>query len=327
MNRDVLERHQVWFYLAGVVIGLAAGSLSPELGKAVESLVRPVIAVLLFATFTQIPLNALGDAVRDRRALAAMLIGNFLVMPAIVWALVQLVPDDPALRLGLLLVLLVPCTDWFITFTQLGGGDAARATAASPLLLVAQLLLLPIYLAIFTEQGASAVFAPAEVWPALLVIGAPLLLAVALARPLDRSKAGRAWRERMGLGPVPLLASVIALVAAAHVRAALDAAALLPIVAAVCVGYLIAAGAVAIVLGRMLSLADTQARTLVFSLATRNSFLVLPFALALPDEAGPVAIVIVMQSLIELFGMIFLVWFAPRYIHGGRTTSADNHVP
>lgn len=38
------------------------------------------------------------------------------------------------------------CTDWFITFTQLGRGNTARTIAVTPLNLLLQLLLLPVYL-------------------------------------------------------------------------------------------------------------------------------------------------------------------------------------
>ena len=156
--RESLERHQVWCYLVGAGAGLAVGLVAPGAGERAEPLVWPVIALLLFATFTQIPATALASAVRDRRFLVTSLIANFVVMPPIVWGLVSLTPDDPALRIGLLLVLLAPCTDWFISFTQLGGGDASRATASSPVLLIAQLLLLPLYLAAFTGGDTTAVF-------------------------------------------------------------------------------------------------------------------------------------------------------------------------
>lgn len=316
MSRELLERFQVWFYLAGAVLGLALGSLSPSIGATVEALVWPVIAVLLFATFTQIPVTALREAVRDQRFLTAALVGNFVLIPLVVWGLVQLVPQDAALRLGLLLVLLVPCTDWFITFTQLGQGDASRATAASPLLLVVQLLLLPVYLALFTDGRATSVFTLAELWPALLVIGVPLGLAVALARWFEASPGGRRVRGALGVWPVPALSVVIALVAAAHVGAALESLALFPVVAVVVVAYLVVALALAAVLARVFALGTGETRTLAFSLGTRNSFLVLPFALALPEGWAVVPIVIVMQSLLELFGMIFFLWFVPRYVHG-----------
>ncbi|RCV92139.1 hypothetical protein [Vreelandella rituensis] len=50
---------------------------------------------------------------------------------------------------GVLLVLLVPCTDRFINFTHLGKGDAGQSIAAAPVLLLVQLLALPIHLCLF----------------------------------------------------------------------------------------------------------------------------------------------------------------------------------
>ena len=65
-------------------------------------------------------------------------------------------------------------------------------------------------------------------------------------------------------------------------------------------------------IGRAFKLPVPQARTLLFTLSTRNSFVVLPFALALPVAWELAAIVIVFQSLIELFGMLALLWLVPR---------------
>jgi len=95
------------------------------------------------------PLNHISDALRDHRFLLAAVVGNFLVVPLLVWALMSLLPDQPAVHLGVVLVLLVPCTDWFITFTHLGGGDTRHAIAFSPISLLLQILLLPLYLWLF----------------------------------------------------------------------------------------------------------------------------------------------------------------------------------
>lgn len=99
-------------------------------------LLWPTLTLLLYATFVQVPLLHLRKAFRDHR----------FVLPAVAWILVQWLPPDPPLRLGVLLVLLVPCTDWFITFSQLGGGNVPRAIAVTPIYLLLQLLLLPFYL-------------------------------------------------------------------------------------------------------------------------------------------------------------------------------------
>ena len=131
-SRLALERRQAWLYLAGILAGLTLGIQAPSVGPLFDTLLWPVLGVLLYTTFVQVPLLHLRDAFRDLRFVLALLLGNFVLIPLLAWGLVLLLPDDPALRLGVLLVLLVPCTDWFITFTQLGRGDTARAIAVTP---------------------------------------------------------------------------------------------------------------------------------------------------------------------------------------------------
>ena len=45
---------------------------------------------------------------------------NFLAIPLLVAGLTLLLPADPMLRLGVLLVLLTPCIDYVVTFAHLG---------------------------------------------------------------------------------------------------------------------------------------------------------------------------------------------------------------
>jgi hypothetical protein len=156
-----------------------------------EMLLWPALGLLLYATFTQIPLTRLSTALRDGRFLTALLLGNFVLIPLIVGLVTALIPMEPALRLGVLLVLLVPCTDWFITFTHLGGWDAQRAIGATPIILLAQLLLLPVYLWLFMGEQAIEL---ATSRPLLLafagLIVVPLLLAWITERATERNAGG-----------------------------------------------------------------------------------------------------------------------------------------
>lgn len=325
MRRETLERQQVWCYLGAVALGLVIGTVWPQAGHAVETLVWPVLAMLLYATFTQVPLVSIPAAFTDGRFLATALAGNFVLIPVLVWGLVRLTPDDDALRLGLLLVLLVPCTDWFITFSQLGRGDATRATALTPITLLLQLALLPLYLWLMAGTEISVVFAPRDVWPALVVVLAPLALAGITEVWLGRHAERRRFQDHLAWWPVPLLAVVILLVATAHVGAVRDAAHLLPVVVAVAVGFLAGGLLIAKGLSLVVRLPTGQGRTLAFSLGTRNSFIVLPFALSLPAGWETAAIVIVVQSLVELFGMVFCLWFVPHRLFPDRT-ARDHRV-
>src|SRR3546814_7830471 len=69
---------------------------------------------MLFVTFLQVPVAALGQAMRSLRFLAVLLGVNFIFVPLLVAGLLPLAPDDPLLRLGILIVLLCPCIDYVV---------------------------------------------------------------------------------------------------------------------------------------------------------------------------------------------------------------------
>ena len=69
---EQLERHQVWLYLVAILSGMAIGWSSPEQTRDWELLLWPVLGVLLYTTFTQVPLIHLRLAFRDGRFLAAL---------------------------------------------------------------------------------------------------------------------------------------------------------------------------------------------------------------------------------------------------------------
>lgn len=313
MTREQLERGQVWLYLAAIAIGLGVGALAPGLAPGFEAALWPALMLLLYVTFVQVPLWHLRAAFADRRFVAAVLLGNFLVLPLAVWALLGVLPEHPAVRLGVLLVLLVPCTDWFITFSQLGGGDVPRALAVTPANLLLQLLLLPFYLWLMLDGTPAVVLTPAEAWPALLVVLLPLLCAALSERWIEARRERAVLRARLAGWPVPLLAWVVFLIADAQARQAREALALLPVLVPVFVAFLLLAALLAKVLARGFGLPVAQGRTLAFSFGTRNSFVVLPFALGLPAGWEMAALVVVVQSLVELLGMMAYLWWLPRW--------------
>lgn len=317
--KELLEKHQVWLYLAAVLLGVFIGRGYPGLGVVLDQVLWPVIGLLLYVTFVQIPLVHLVDAFKDVRFLSALLVGNFVVMPAIVWLLISVIPLTDAMMLGVLLVLLVPCTDWFIAFTHLGKGDAARAIVASPLLLVMQILALPAYLWLFMSQELVSLPIAEQLLPAFLgLILLPLGLAWLTEWVSARTEAMKRLVYWSAFWPVPLLALVIFMIAVTQSGVVFEAGPLLWRVLVLFVLFLLAAALIGRWLARLFGLAATSGRTLVFSLGTRNSFVVLPLALALPDAWAMAVVVIVFQSLVELFGMMVFLRWVPGWFERGR---------
>jgi ACR3 family arsenite efflux pump ArsB len=310
LTRQSLEKFQVFIYLGAILSGLLIGFASPGTGAALESALWPILGLLLYVTFTQIPLAQVRDALVDFRFLAAAIVGNFVVLPVVVGALMLLTPDNPAIRLGVLMVLLVPCTDWFITFTHLGGGDTKRAMAFSPVSLLLQIVLLPLYLWIFFGDDLVLTFARGEMLLAFSgLILAPLFAAFLTERWVERDNGRLSVLEQLAWFPVPLLAVVVLIIAATQVHVVMDSIGILGHLLLVFVAFLLLAGLMARLLACQFRLPPSQGRVLAFSLGTRNSFVVLPLALALPPSYELAVVAIVFQSLVELFGMVVYLWW------------------
>ena len=300
-------------YLAAIGSGLAIGTLLPGRLRVLEAMLWPVLALLLYTTFTQVPLAHIRHAISDTRFVIAAVVGNFLAVPLLLWGLVQFLPDDPAIRLGVLLVLLVPCTDWFITFTHLGGGATRHAIAFSPISLLLQVVLLPLYLWVFLGEAFVTTVARREMLVAFAsLIMLPLLGAFATERWIESMPRRRHVLERLAWLPVPLLAVVVLIIAATQVNLVTASSAVLGHLLLIFVGYLFVAGLMARALASVFTLPPSQGRVLAFSLGTRNSFVVLPLALALPSSFGLAVVAIVFQSLVELLGMVAYLWWVPK---------------
>lgn len=314
MAVSCLEHYQALIYLIAIAAGLVVGQQWPMLGPIADQAFWPLLALLLTVTFLQIPLLHLREALVDRRLVALLLAGNFVLIPVILWLLLHWLLPEAALRLGVALVLLVPCTDWFIAFCHLGGGDTARALAVTPLLLIIQGALLPLYLWLMLDAATLDLVASVNLWPALLIIFVPLAVALLAERWLEARPERQVWRQRSAALTVPLLALVVGAIATAQAPAALAALAVLPVVTPVFVAFLLIATLLARLLAGLARLPARRGRVLLFSFSTRNSFVVLPLAISLPPGWEATALVIVVQALVELIGMAVMVWVGPRWV-------------
>ncbi|BBI52791.1 hypothetical protein HORIV_52120 [Vreelandella olivaria] len=63
---DHMEKHQSWLYLLFIGVGLTLGVEAPFVAEQLEGLLWPLLGLLLYATFTQIPYCALPVALKTR---------------------------------------------------------------------------------------------------------------------------------------------------------------------------------------------------------------------------------------------------------------------
>jgi ACR3 family arsenite transporter len=274
-----------------------------------------VLAALLFVTFLQVPVSSLGASPRAGRFVGAALVVNFAVVPLVVAAAFSLLPPNQAVRLGVLLVLLTPCVDYVIVFCGLAGGSARRLLAATPLLLVAQMLLLPVYLLLFLGPDLADVVETGPFVEAFaLLIALPLALAWLTQAWAARSGTGRRAADAAGTAMVPLMAATLFAVTASQVPALGGDLGDVLAVAPVYAGFLVVMPLAGLAVSHLFALDARDTRAIVFTGATRNSLVVLPLALALPDAFAVAAVVVLAQTLVEVIGMVAYVRLVPRLV-------------
>lgn len=298
-----MVRWQVPVVLAAVAVGTALG-LGLDLGEAPGRLVAPALVGLLALTFAGVDARSLAEGVRPHPAVAATSLGiNFAWTPAFAGVLGWLLlSGQPDLRLGLVMLLVTPCTDWYLVFTGVARGNVALAASLLPPNLVLQLVLLPVFVAALTGSAADIPLADLT-GSVVLVLGIPLVVAAAVrflaARAGARDRLDRALaRSRpVGLG---LLAVAIVAIFAAHARVVTDNPGaflrlIVPLATYFAVTALVATGA-----ARALRLRHPEQVTLTMTTLARNS----PVALAIAAVAFPdrplVAVALVVGPLVEL---------------------------
>ena len=316
MTRDTLEHNQIPIYFVAVFLAVTFGVLAPLSAHGLNLLVTPAIAVLMYAMFLQIPFLDLRQGLGNKRFIAALLLANFILVPLLVWALTRGLVERPALLVGTLLVLLTPCIDYVVVFTHIGKGDSRSMLAATPLLLLLQLVLLPVYLGFMLGAQSAVVvaagpFVEAFVW--LIVV--PMILAVLTTSLARRSSAISRWCGAWAWLPVPAMALVLFVVIASQITSVVrDISLLLPVIP-IYVAFVVLAPLMGILAARLFALPATTARAVTFSASTRNSLVVLPLALALPEDVrGLAATAVILQTLVELVAELVYVRLIPAVV-------------
>ncbi|MDQ6423397.1 bile acid:sodium symporter [Paenibacillus sp. LHD-117] len=318
-TREKLEQNQIWLYVVTLAVAAGLGLASPELMTSLDNhiLISIVIALLMFGMFTQIPFMSIKESIGNRRFILAILTANYIAVPIVVWLLSQFLPQQSPVLLGVYLVLLTPCIDYVIVFTHLGRGSEKLMLLSTPILFVTQMFLLPIYLWIFMGEQASEIVNPGPFIEAfLIIIVLPLLLAIVLQLLSKKNRnSSQLLLDVSAWIPVPLMALTLFVVVSSQIGKLSQYWDVLLKVVPIYIAFMLIMPFVTRFIIKWFRLDIKSGRTVIFSAGTRNSLVVLPLALALPDNWSTlVAAIIVTQTIVELAGELIYVRFIPRVI-------------
>ncbi|WP_411283751.1 ACR3 family arsenite efflux transporter [Lapillicoccus sp.] len=195
-----------------MLAGLLLGRLVPGLGSAIQSvqvdgISLPIaigLLVMMYPVLAKVRYDRLDSVTADRRLLVSSLVLNWVVGPALMFALAWLLlPDLPAYRTGLIIVGLARCIAMVIIWNDLACGDreaAAVLVAINSLFQVVAFAVLGwFYLSVLPGWlGLAQTGIDASPWDiarsVLIFLGVPLLAGFASRRLGERSR-GRDWYE------------------------------------------------------------------------------------------------------------------------------------
>ena len=319
ITREQLEQHQIGIYIMVLLIAGLLGLFSPHLTAILDHqiLISVVIAILMFGMFTQIPFLTIRKSWGNRRFILALLTANYIAVPIVVWGLSQFLPQQAPILLGVYLVLLTPCIDYVIVFTHLGRGNEKAILLATPILFVTQMVLLPLYLWLFMGEKISEVVHPAPfIESFLIVIVLPLLLAIGLQWVAKQAQQrGQLLLEASAWIPVPLMALTLFMIVASQISKLSSYGYVIIYIIPIYIAFLCIMPWISRWIVQWFQLDIGSGRAVIFSASTRNSLVVLPLALSLPDQWSTlVAAIIVTQTIVEIVGELIYIRVIPQFI-------------
>lgn len=321
----------VWILLA-MAAGLGLGRVVPGLGDAlakvtVTGVSLPIalgLLVMMYPVLAKVRYDRLDTVTRDRRLLIPSLAINWILGPAVMFALAWIfLPDLPEYRTGLIIVGLARCIAMVIIWNDLACGDREAAAVLVALNSVFQVLAFSLlgwfYLSVLPGWlGLEQTGLNVSVWEiarsVLIFLGIPLAAGF-LTRRLGEKAKGRAWYETKlipRIGPFALwgllftIVVLFALQGDAITSRPLDVARIaLPLLV-----YFAVMWAGSMTLGRAVGLNYPRATTLAFTAAGNNFELAIAVAIATFGATSGQALAGVVGPLIEVPVLIGLVYVA-----------------
>ena len=342
---STLDRFLPVWIVAAMVVGLLLGRLAPGVGDAMQvvqvgSVSLPIavgLLLMMYPVLAKVRYTETRRVTGDRPLLIASLVLNWVVGPALMFALAWLLlPDHPEYRTGLIIVGLARCIAMVLIWNDLSCGDREAAAVLVAINSVFQIVafaalgwfylqVLPGWLGLST---ASADFSITAIAISVLVfLGIPLLAGY-LTRTIGERARGRAWYEEQFLpriGPVALygllftIVVLFALQGDAITSRPWDVARIaLPLLA-----YFALMFGGSFLLGRAIGLTYARTATLSFTAAGNNFELAIAVAIGTFGVTSGQALAGVVGPLIEvpvLVGLVYVsLWAGRRFFPGDPT--------
>lgn len=342
-----LDRFLPLWIGTAMVSGLLLGRWVPGIAGALDSIqigsvslpIAIGLLVMMYPVLAKVRYDELNDITRDTPMMVLSLVLNWIVGPALMFALAWLfLADLPEYRTGLIIVGLARCIAMVIIWNDLAGGDREAAAVLVALNSLFQVVafallgwfyldLLPGWLG-WSTTGLDV--SPWQIaWSVVVFLGIPLAAGF-LTRRLGEARRGRDWYEAKllpRLGPwalYGLLFTIVVLFALQGEMITHQPVSVLRI-ALPLVCYFILMWGGSMLLAHRIGLGYARSTTVAFTAAGNNFELAIAVAIAVFGVTSGQALAGVVGPLIEvpvLVGLVYVGLWSQRYFKT-QDTSGD----
>ena len=339
--------------LAAMGLGLALAVFIPSFGDALHSFsigsvsvpIAIGLLVMMYPVLAKVRYSDARAVAGDRTLLYSSLVMNWLVGPALMFALAwAFLPDLPEYRTGLIIVGLARCIAMVLIWNDLACGDREAAaflvTVNSVFQVVAfsalgwfYLQVLPSWLGLPTTSASFSLWA--ITLSVLVFLGIPLVAGY-LSRRFGEATRGRVWYEANFLpkvGPFALygLLFTIVMLFALQGQQVIDRPLDVVRIAVPLLVYFAVTFVIGFVLGKLIGLSYERTTTLAFTAAGNNFELAIAVAIGTFGATSGQALAGIVGPLIEvpvLVGLVYVaLWLRPRMFPTRNALPARPELP
>ncbi|MEG1001792.1 MAG: arsenic resistance protein [Clostridium sp.] len=300
---DNINKFQGLIILLMAFLGLILGQIN-FIQRYASIIIMPSLIIMLFLVFIQIPLKDITSSFKNIKFTFTSVLINFVWTPLLIFILGKLfLKNNPELLIGFVMLMVTPCTDWYLIFTRIAKGNVALGTSILPLNFFLQLILLPVY--VFLIGGSTIeINVLSLTLGVFLSLGIPLFSAILYRKFISNLKKTSKFKETItykisGFQSYFLNISIIAMFASEGnsllENPSIIIKMLIPILLFFIINFILVQ-----FIGKFLNLTNEDTVSLTLTTLARNSPVALAIAVATFPDVPLISLVLIIGPLIEL---------------------------